>query len=468
MYMSTILIQGGLLVDTEWTRHADILIDGPRIVHISNKISEDSLPPGTEIISAEGLCVLPGLIDSHTHYHLESRGTVSADSFKEGSKLATYGGVTTVIDFADDDKKGNIKACSKKRISAMHSGMAIDFTLHQGVYSYRPGIEKELSELKSIGIRTIKIFTTYKNVGYLIENTDELTSLFQECKKLDMMVCVHCEDDALVTQINEEWSGTYTPLDHASLRPAEVEARGIETVAKIAHSLDMRLYVVHLSSKAGLEVVRKYRDLGTDIIVETTPHYLFLDKSKLEGENGPLYVMTPPLRTEEDNKALLEALVNGEIQVVATDHCSFTKEQKLSSNDCRTILPGIPGTEELLPLLNTYSYEHGVLGLSQLVNLLSTGPAKIFGIYPQKGSLRVGSDADIILFDSDKAWTLSSETTHSASGYTPYEGSEVVGKVVATYLRGRLVMSDDVYLGIPGDGLFVPQDKKHPDEIYWK
>jgi dihydropyrimidinase len=188
----------------------------------------------------------------------------------------------------------------------------------------------------------------------------------------------------------------------------------------------------------------------------------------LKGENGPLYVMTPPLRDREDNLALQEALINGEIQVVATDHCSFTKEQKLESNDCRTILPGIPGTEELLPLIHTFSYEHGVLGITQIVNLLSTGPAKIFGIYPQKGSLRVGSDADIVLFDPDEAWTLSSETTHSAAGYTPYEGIDVTGRVKATYLRGRLLMSDDVYLGIPGDGLFVPQDKKHLDEVYWK
>jgi dihydropyrimidinase len=466
--MSTLLIQGGLLVDTEWTRHADILIDGQKIVHVANKISEDSLPPGTEIISAEGLCVLPGLIDSHTHYHLVSRGTVTADSFKEGSELAAFGGVTTVIDFADDDKKGNLKACGKSRIDDMKKEMAIDFSLHQGVYSYRPGIEKELEELKKSGIRTIKLFTTYKNVGYLIEKKDELTSLFKECKRLDMMVCVHCEDDSLVTKINDEWEGTYTPADHAEMRPSEVEARGIETVAAIAHQEDMRLYVVHLSSKAGLEVVRKYRELGTDIVVETTPHYLFLNKSKLIGEDGPLYVMTPPLRTHEDNLALQEALINGEIQVVATDHCSFTHDQKLQSHDCRTILPGIPGTEEMFALIHTFAYEHGVFGLSQLVNLMSTGPAKIFGLYPQKGSLRVGSDADIVLFDPEETWTLDKKNVHSAAKYTPYEGTEVTGRVKATYLRGRMLMGDDVYLGIPGEGKFVPQDKKHLDEIYWK
>lgn len=466
--MSTILIQGGLLVDTEWTRHADILIDGPKIVQVASKINEETLPSGTEIIQAEGLCVLPGLIDSHTHYHLVSRGTVTADSFPEGSKLASFGGVTTVIDFADDDKKGNLLNCSKERIKEMNQGMAIDFTLHQGVYSFRPGIEKELEELKAGGIKTIKLFTTYKNVGYMIDNPDELKSLFEKCKKLDMMICVHCEDDALVTKISNEWKGTFEPKDHADLRPSEVEARGIETVASIANSLDMRLYVVHLSSKKGLEVVRKYRQKGLDIIVETTPHYLFLDRSKLEGEDGPLYVMTPPLRTKEDNLALQQALLNGEIQVVATDHCTFTRDQKLQSHDCRTIFPGIPGTEEMFALLHSFAFEHGAFGLSQLVNLLSTGPAKTFGIYPQKGSLRVGSDADVVLFDPDESWTISAETTHSAANYTPYEGFQVTGKVKSTYLRGRLIMSDGVYLGIEGDGIFVPQKNSKHSEVYWK
>lgn len=465
--MSTLLIQGGLLVDTEWTRHADILVDGPKIVRIASKISEDSIPPGTEIVQADGLCVLPGLIDAHTHYHLVSRGTVTADSFEEGSKLAAFGGVTTIVDFADDDKKGNLKACTKSRISDMKKGMAIDFSLHQGVYAYRPGVEKELKELKASGISTIKIFTTYKNVGYLIDNPDELKTLFSKCKDLDMMVCVHCEDDSLISKISDEWKGTYLAKDHAELRPSEVEARGIETVAKIALELDMGLYIVHLSSKKGLEVIRKYRDAGLDVLVETTPHYLFLNKSKLEGDKGPLFVMTPPLRDEEDNLALQEALIHGEIQVVASDHCTFTYDQKLESSDCRSIFPGIPGTEELLVLLNTFAFNHGAFGLSQLVNLLSTGPAKSFGLYPQKGTLRIGSDADIILFDPDESWTITKDNIHSAANYTAYEGFEVTGKVKTTYLRGRLIMSENVYLGLPGDGLFVKQNKVHQQKKYW-
>ena len=250
-------------------------------------------------------------------------------------------------------------------------------------------------------------------------------------------------------------------LFRSSLRPAEAEAKAIEYVGELAKELDMYVYIVHLSSKLGLEAVRKLRGEGAKLIVETTPHYLFLNKNLLEGEDGSLYVMTPPLRAEEDNLALQEALCNGEIQVVATDHCSFTKEQKLSSSDCRTILPGIPGTEELLPLVHTLTASSS-LSLQQVVNLVSTGPAKAFGLYPIKGSLKEGSDADVIIFDPDCTWTLSKDTIHSASGYTCYEGYDVIGKVIMTYLRGRLVMGDDVYLGIPGDGRFV---KGHKAEL---
>jgi len=455
--MNRILIQNGLLVDTEWTRHADILVEGSKITHIANKIDEKDVPEGTEIVHAEDMCILPGLIDAHTHYHLVSRGTVTADSFAQGSKCAAFGGVTCVVDFSDDDKKGNLAACSRERIAAMSEGMAVDFSLHQGVYAYREGIADELEKLKKSGVRVIKIFTTYRNVGYLIEKREELKAIFAECKRLDIMVSVHCEDDAMIEEINKGYKGPYTPSAHADLRPSEVEAEGIRFVGELAGELKMPVYVVHLSSKAGLEQVRELRVKGVRVIVETTPHYLFLDRSKLEGPKGSLYVMTPPLRTKEDNEALQEALLNGEIQVVATDHCSFTKEQKLASNDCRTIFPGIPGTEEMLPLLHTFATNSGRIGLQQVVNLLSTGPAKAFGLYPKKGALRVGSDADLVIFDPDEAWTLSSETTHSASGYTPYEGFSVLGKPIMTYLRGRLIMGDGIYLGIEGNGEFVPQ-----------
>ena len=451
--MAKILIKDGLLVDTEWQRHQDILIDGSKIIRIAPHIDEEEAGADVNIISADGLCVLPGLIDAHTHYHLVSRGTVTADSFPEGSRLASFGGVTTVVDFADDNKKSLLSSFEERR-KEMRS-MAIDYALHQGVYAYRKDIKKELEEVKSKGIGTIKIFTTYKNVGYLVEKRDELKEIFKAANELGIMVSIHCEDDKIITELDKNWKGTYLPKDHADMRPSSAEAEAIRYVGSIAEELDMPLYIVHLSSKAGLEEVRRLRSRGVHLTIETTPHYLFLDRSKLEGEDGPLYVMTPPLRNKEDNKALQEALLEGEIQVVATDHCSFTREQKLSSHDCRTIYPGIPGTEEMLPLLHTLEISRGRINHSQIVNLISTGPAKAFGLYPEKGTLQEGSDADIVLFNPDMSWTIGKDTVHSAAGYSAYEGMTVTGKVMMTILRGRIIMGDGIYLGLEGDGQYL-------------
>ena len=456
--MASLLIKNGLLVDTEWTRHSDILVEGSRIRRIARNISVEDCPEDVHVVDATGLCVLPGIIDAHTHYHLVSRGTVTADSFLEGSKLASYGGVTTVVDFADDNKV-SLLSSTKDRLKEMRE-MSIDYALHQGVYAYRDSIRAELNQMKNAGVGAIKIFTTYKNVGYLVEKREELKEIFSAAKELGIMVCVHAEDDSIVTEISENWKGQFRPEDHPDLRPSEAEAKAIRYVGEIAGELDMPIYIVHVSSKAGIETIRDLREKGVKVIAETTPHYLFLDRSKLSGPEGPLYVMTPPLRTKEDNEALQEALVDGEIQVVATDHCSFTREQKLESSDVRTIYPGIPGTEELLPLIYNFGHVSGQLSIGQIVNLLSTGPAKAFGLYPKKGVLQEGSDADIVLFDPSEIWTISSATTHSASHYTPYEGMTVMGRVKMTYLRGRLIMGHDIYLGLEGDGQFV---KAHRD-----
>ena len=456
--MASLLIKNGLVVDTEWTRHSDILVEGSRIRRIARNISVEDCPEDVHVVDATGLCVLPGIIDAHTHYHLVSRGTVTADSFLEGSKLASYGGVTTVVDFADDNKV-SLLSSTKDRLKEMRE-MSIDYALHQGVYASRDSIRAELNQMKNAGVGAIKIFTTYKNVGYLVEKREELKEIFSAAKELGILVCVHAEDDSIVTAISENWKGQFRPEDHPDLRPSEAEAKAIRYVGEIAGELDMPIYIVHVSSKAGIETIRDLREKGVKVIAETTPHYLFLDRSKLSGPEGPLYVMTPPLRTKEDNEALQEALVDGEIQVVATDHCSFTREQKLESSDVRTIYPGIPGTEELLPLIYNFGHVSGQLSIGQIVNLLSTGPAKAFGLYPKKGVLQEGSDADIVLFDPSEIWTISSATTHSASHYTPYEGMTVMGRVKMTYLRGRLIMGHDIYLGLEGDGQFV---KAHRD-----
>ncbi len=452
--MNTILIRDGLLVEANRSWHADILIEGEKISRVESRIDLDGLPKDTTIVNAEGMCILPGLIDAHTHYHLVSRGTVTADSFAEGSRAAAYGGVTTVIDFADHDKEKPLVVSSEERIKAMEEGMEVDFALHQGVYGIPKNLKEELRSVKERGITALKIFTTYKDVGYLIEQ-EGLKELFEAAKELNLMVSIHCEDDTLIEKIGKNYKGDYKAADHPLLRPAEAEYKAIMAMGELAKEVDIPIYIVHLSSARGLEAVRTLRAQGVTLMVETTPHYLLLDDSYLEGEEAPLYVMTPPLRSKKDKLILQDALVAKEIQVVATDHCTFTKEQKGASKDCRTIYPGVPGTEELLPLIHTFAVASGRMSLSHMVRLLSTAPAKTFGLYPQKGSLEVGSDADIVIFDSEHLWTLSATNLHSAAGYTPYEGFKVVGKAIMTYLRGRLIVGDDIYLGKKGSGKFV-------------
>ena len=458
--MSEILIKNGLVVDSEQMRKADVLIKDGLISKIEEKIDPSTENKDIKIVDAQGKVVMPGLIDAHTHYHLVSRGTVTCDSFVQGSRLAAFGGVTTVVDFADHNKGMGLVESANYRLDEMRPGMAIDYTIHQGVYGhgYNNTIGKQLEDLKKMGIKTLKIFTTYRNTGYLIENQDDLLDLFKNAKRLGMMVCAHCEFNPLIEELSDNWKGDFSPASHAKLRPAEAEGKAIELFGGIALKANCPLYVVHVSSQSGLEAVRSLRKKGLEVYAETTPHYLFLDKSYLEGPDASLYVMTPPLRDKSDNVALQGAVEAGEVQVIATDHCAFTREQKLSSSDCRTIYPGIPGTEEMFILLNTFSQKEGKkLPLTKLVELMSTNPAKLFGIYPQKGSLEVGTDADICIFDPDIKWTLEDNNVHSASLYTPYRGFKVQGKAVMTILRGQIIMEGQNYYGKPGEGHFLKQ-----------
>ncbi|MCQ2411473.1 MAG: dihydropyrimidinase [Sphaerochaetaceae bacterium] len=457
--MGTILIRNGLVTDATESRKADVLVKDGLIAKVAPEIGLSEAGEGCKVIDATGLVVMPGLIDAHTHYHLVSRGTVTCDSFPQGSRLAAFGGVTTVIDFADHNKGMNLVDSLKYRLDEMAPGMAIDYTLHQGVYGhgYDSTIGKQLEQLKDLGVKTLKIFTTYRNTGYLIENRDDLLDLFKNAKRLGMLVTAHCEFNPMIEKISDNWKGDFSPASHAKMRPAEAEGKAIEYFGSIALEADCPLYVVHVSSECGLNAVRSLREKGLTVYAETTPHYLFLDKSCLEGPDASLYVMTPPLREKSDNQALQQAVIDKEFQVVATDHCAFTREQKLSSSDCRTIYPGIPGTEEMLLLLNTLKDSKADLSMSDVVNLISTNPAKLFGIYPQKGSLEVGTDADIAIFDPSEEWTLADDNVHSASLYTPYRNFTVHGRIRTTILRGAVILENGQYFGKPGNGRFVAQ-----------
>lgn len=449
-----ILIQGGTVVTPSAKEKKDIYIKNEKIYEIGENL-KDKGGSFDEVIDATGKYVFPGIVDAHTHYHLESRGTVTADGFYTGSIAGAFGGVTTAIDFADQIEGKSLAVATEERKDHADSEIVIDYGLHQSVYTVYDDIAEEIAEMKKNGVTTIKIFTTYKREGYFIEE-ESMRKLFKACRDAEVMVTVHCEDDDIIEEREREYENSpHPPSLHPILRPDESEYRAIKTIGEIARTEDMPLYIVHLSSKRGYDAVKELRSAGAKIFVETTPHYLLLTNDLLSREDGHKYLMTPPLREKGDNEALWKGIEAGDIETIATDHCTFTPEQKFSSDDCRTILPGVPGTEELLPLSYTYGVGEGHIDEKRLVYLLSECPAKTFGIYPRKGSLEVGTDADIVIFDPEKETIITDESRHSAAGYSPYSGRKVRGLPVMTILRGKVIVRDGELNAEKGGGRFV-------------
>lgn len=450
------LLRNGTLVTEERVLRADLLIEDEKIACIAGSIDINETASDVEVFDLTGKLVMPGMIDAHTHYLLYSRGTVTADDFYTGSVSAACGGVTTFVDYADHLPGRPLKEAVEKRMNQALGQTAIDFSLHQTITHFTEEVSKDLAELRDLGISSIKIFTTYRREGYLIP-LEEWKQVFQRLKEVEVLLTVHAEDDDLVQTLEDEYKakGWLSPACHPRIRPAEAEARAIERVGELALQTGIPVYIAHLSSKAGLDALRKIRAQGGRINCETTPHYLLLDEEVLKGEEAQKYIMTPPLRQKEDGEALWAGLRAEEIEVVATDHCSFTVEQKLLSDNCLTILPGLPGTETMLPLVHHFGVGGGLFDYPQLVRLLSTNPAKIFGLYPEKGSLEPGTDADLVIFDPEEKVLLDETVLHSRAGYTPFAGVEVQGYPVMTFLRGRLIMNKGNFCGQPGQGRFV-------------
>jgi len=451
-----ILIKNGKLVSDKKIEDKEILIEGDKIKDIKNSFSKSELLQNLKIIDAEGKYVMPGLIDAHTHYNLVSRGTVAADKFYEGSVLAAFGGVTTVIDFADHLPNKEIAEGTLFRNSEAAGEMAIDWAQHQVITRVDGDVYKELVNLKKLGVTAVKIFTTYKSAGYFIEK-EPVKEIFKACKKLGLLVTIHAEDDGIIEENSKQVQDKpYPPELLSVIRSSEAEYKAIKDYGEIAGSLDMPIYIVHLSSSRGLDAVRELKANGVNIVVETTPHYLTITNDFLKKEGAQKYLMTPPLRETEDNEALWGGVVSGDISIIATDHCTFTLEQKFQSNDCRTIFPGVPGTEEMLQIVNTKGVEKGLFDITRLVSLLSSEPAKAFGLYPLKGSLEPGTDADILIFDPKAETVLSNDTCHTAAGYTPYDGMKVKGRAETLILRGEIILKDGEFLGKRGNGRFIP------------
>ncbi|MFW5749212.1 MAG: dihydropyrimidinase [Halanaerobium sp.] len=454
--MKKILLKNAKLVDDQGIRKSDLLIEGEKIAAEEKRgfFEEDELKGEFKVIDLSGKYIFPGIIDAHTHYSLHSRGTVTADDFYQGSIAAAAGGVTTVIDYIDFPEDGDFKkAVSRRKKEAKDS--IIDYNFHQVVQDFNQKISDNLEDLKELGLASIKLFTTYKDVGYMIDR-EKWSQLFKRLKEIEILPQVHAEDDALIEDLKEVYSsrGLTEPRFHPAIRPAVAESLAVQDMGEEALKAEMPLYIVHLSSAEGLKVVRDLRARKAQIYTETTPHYLLLDNSYLEGKEAQLYLMTPPLRKKYDNQLLWEGVSQNEFQVIATDHCAFNREQKMKSDSSLEILPGIPGTETMLPLIYSSGVRNNRITIREMIELLSVNPAKIFGIYPEKGSLEAGTDADLTVFDPNIEKKLTAEKLHSAAQYSPYQEFTVKGYPVMTFRRGQLIF-DKKLRAEKGSGRFI-------------
>ncbi len=450
-----LIIKKGQIVTESGSYKADIGIMNEKIVVISR-----SLPAGAaeEVIDASGKLVMPGGIDVHVHLQLPFSGSVSADDFENGTKAAACGGVTTVLDFAIQSKGDPIMAAVEARRAEADSKVCIDYGLHAAITDWNDETQAEIKQVIDYGIPTFKMFMIYKNEGWMADDA-MLFSALEETAKHGGHIGVHAESvfvlDMLIdryAQEKEKW-GAYA---HTLSRPGYTEEEAIIRAIKWAEVTGGQLYIVHMSTGGGAEAVHSAKERGVRVYAETCPQYLLLDDEVFKGENGHLYATCPQVKKPHDSERLWKGLLNGDVQVIATDTCTFNTEQKAAwKGDFRKIPFGMPGVETMIPLMYTEGVGKRGLSVSQLVALTSTNPAKLFGMYPEKGSITVGSDADLVIFDQEKKVTLHAADLQTNCDWSPFEGWELVGYPAVTMSRGKVVARDGKFVGEVGYGKFL-------------
>jgi len=432
----SVLIKNGTVVTISGRYTADVFVEGEKIKAIGKGLDYKA----DETIDAKGKFILPGAIDPHTHISMPFMGTYAQDDFTSGTIAAACGGVTSLVDF-ELQMKGESLGDVVERKKALATGKAcIDFSFHPAVVEPRPEVIAEVKKaVEEYGTPSFKIFMVY---DFRVDDGTML-KLLAETKKWGGLVQVHAENVYVISYLNELFAreGKLSPYYHAKSRPNLAEEEAMMRAIKMVELTGSRIYFVHLSSKEGLWAVKEARDRGLNIYAETCPQYLLLNEDRYNEPDwaGAKYVMSPPLRTNESLEALWTGLKGGDLQVVATDHCPFSfkgKKDMFGKDDYKKIPNGAPGIETLLPVMYTEAVGKGRLTLEQLVGVLSTNTARMFGL-TEKGEIAAGKDADIVVFDPNQKFTVSISKLHMNIDYTPFEGWELTGMPSVVYSRGK-------------------------------
>jgi dihydropyrimidinase len=454
----SVLIRGGTLVTSQTTFEADLLIRGERIQAVGHDLS---LPQGGEVVEAGGLLVLPGVIDAHAHIQLDTGVYRSPSDWFTESRAAAFGGVTTVVDFATQFTGQCFTEALDNRLEEAAPSV-IDYAVHMMVTDLPVGQEDTLGELPALGIGSIKLYTTYRPNYYVDDAT--LLRLLEAAGRYGLTTLVHCENDALVTAQTQALvaAGNVQWRYHGMARPALAEQEAARRVLFLAEAARAPVTIVHNSTALTASSVAEARDRGARVFNETCPQYLLLDNGRYEGAEPWRYILQPPLRDPAEPEGLWALVSAGQVDMIVTDHCDYTREQKRAVNDIRQTPGGLPGLETLLPLMATYGVAQGHIGWPDLVRMLSTGPARVYGLWPRKGALRPGADADLVLYDPAPVTTLSDAEVHSRAGYTPYAGMAVQGRSVATLRRGAFLVRQGAFVGERGTGAYLRRPPTEP------
>lgn len=470
--MTTLLITNGTLITDTATFAADLLVRDGKIAAVGPGLQSAD----AEIVDATGKLIFPGGVDAHTHFDLPMFGTISSDDHYTGHKAAAFGGTTTVMDFVSFDLptfKESVSAWHKKAAKA-----AIDYSFHMNLTRFDEQIAGEIPSLVGMGITTLKVFTAYN--GRLRIDDGSIFKALRIARDNGMLVLAHCENgDVIETLITEALGAPHlTPEWHARTRPSWGAVEATLRLCSLAAQADAPIYIVHMNVAGEVDMLKYARERGVRVMGETCPQYLFFTEDDLRRLDGAKWVCSPPMRSAADNARLWEGLADGTIQTVGTDHCPFffngtqpivyegqeiaIPGKELGRGDFTRIPNGLPGVGDRLPVLWTTGVRSGKLTANQFVALNSTNPAKIFGLYPRKGALLPGSDADIVLWDPETKVKYGVAYSHQRTDYNLYEGWELTGMPEKVFLRGRLIVDGEQWLGQAGMGEFLPRQPGAP------